>query len=197
MVDNRNYLIHPKTLALCLLLLGVTSLFLGFTGAYLYARITGGLEPMNLPVLFILNTFLLLLSSYLLVKGMQYYKNDLTEAYKRNLGLTLLITILFLLSQIVAWKQLYNKGVFVDHSNMASYLYIISGVHFAHVIIGIPFLAIFYWKALKTMVEPVSVLIYFTDPDKKRNLKLLTIYWHFLDALWIYLVLFFLLNQLI
>ena len=79
---------------------------------------------------------------------------------------------------------------------MASYLYIISGIQFAHVIVGIPFLAIFYYQALKKMVEPVSVLIYFTDPVKRRQLKMLTIYWHFLDGLWIYLVLFFLVNLL-
>jgi cytochrome c oxidase subunit 3 len=51
--------------------------------------------------------------------------------------------------------------------------------------------------AYKRMKEPVSVLIYFSDPAKKRKLNLLTTYWHFLDALWIYLVLFFLINSLI
>jgi len=62
---------------------------------------------------------------------------------------------------------------------------------------GIPFLAWFYWMAKKKMVEPVSVLVYFSDPEKKLRLRLLTIYWHFLDGLWIYLVLFFWINYLI
>jgi len=197
MIDERkNYLIHPNFIALGILLMGVSALFIGFSFSYIYTRIQSDLEPLRLPLLFIVNTMILLGSSFVLVRSMHYYKSDLTEKYKKSLGLTLLLTILFLLSQIVAWKQLFSQGILIDHSNMASYLYIISGVHFAHVIAGIPFLAVFYFKAVKKMVEPVSVLVYFSDPVKKRQLKMLTIYWHFLDGLWIYLVLFFLVNLL-
>jgi cytochrome c oxidase subunit 3 len=194
--ENRNFLIHPSFIALGLLLMGVTALFVGFSFAYIYTRVQSGLEPLQLPVLFIVNTLILLASSYVLVKSMDYYRSDETEKYKKSLGLTLLLTLLFLASQIVAWKQLLTEGIAINHSNMASYLYIISGVHFAHVIAGIPFLAVFYYRAVKQIVEPISVLVYFTDPVKKRHLKMMTLYWHFLDALWIYLVVFFLVNML-
>jgi len=197
MIDHKkNYLVHPQIIALCILLIGVSALFIGFCFSYLYSRVQSGLPPLALPPLFIVNTFILLASSFTLIRSMKYYKADETESYKKMLGLTLLLTVLFLISQIYAWKQLYSQGIFIDHSNMASYLYLISAVHFAHVIIGIPFLAIFYYQAVKKMVEPVSVLMYFSDPDKKRKLKMLTIYWHFLDGLWIYLVVFFLVNLL-
>jgi len=194
--EKKNYLIHPQVIALFILLMGVSSLFIGFSFSYLYSRIQSGLPAFSLPPLFIVNTMILLASSYTLVRSMKYYKEDNTEGYKKMLGFTLLTTILFLASQILAWSQLYKQGVFVNHSNMASYLYLISAVHFGHVIVGIPFLMIFYINAMRKMVEPVSVLVYFADPDKKRKLKLLNIYWHFLDGLWIYLVLFFLVNQL-
>jgi len=85
----------------------------------------------------------------------------------------------------------------LSSDNMASYLYLISGLHFLHVIFGIPFLAAFVIVAYKKMKEPVSVLIYFSDPGKLRKLKILTIYWHYLDILWIYLVAFFSINLLI
>jgi cytochrome c oxidase subunit 3 len=87
--------------------------------------------------------------------------------------------------------------VFIDTDNSAGYLYVISGLHFLHVIAGLPFLGIFLWKAYKKMVDPVSVLVYFSDPEKRLKLRLLTIYWHFLDGLWIYLVLFFYINALL
>ena len=67
----------------------------------------------------------------------------------------------------------------------------------AHVLGGLPFLVQFYLAARKRMIDPVTVLIYFSDPQKQLRLKLLTRYWHFLDGLWIYLVLFFLINALI
>jgi cytochrome c oxidase subunit 3 len=60
----------------------------------------------------------------------------------------------------------------------------------AHVIAGLPFLVMFYRTACKRMVDPVTVLVYFSDPEKRLKLRLLTVYWHFLDGLWIYLVLF-------
>jgi len=195
--EQKNYLIHPNYIALGLLLMGLTSLFVGFSFSYIYLRVQSGSAPLALPPLFIINAIVLIIASYILHKAMQYYHEDRTEKYKQSLGLTLVLTILFLMSQIYAWKQLLTSGILVNHSNMASFLYIISGVHFAHVIAGIPFLAIFYYTAVKKMVEPVSVLVYFTDPVKRRRLKMLTTYWHFLDALWIYLVVFFLVNSLI
>lgn len=196
MVEERNYLIHPSYIALSLLLAGITALFLGFSGAYLYTRIQNGLPPLQLPLLFVFNTVILIAASFTLVKSMDYYKSDQTTKYQISLAVTLIITFIFLISQIIAWQQLYNQGIFVNHSNMASYLYIISIIHFAHVIIGIPFLAIFLIHSIKRMKEPVSVLVYFSDPDKRRKLKLLTIYWHFIDILWVYLVIFFLVNSL-
>ena len=197
MVDDRNYLIHPSYIAMTLLLAGVSALFLGFSAAYIYTRIQNGLEPFQLPLLFVANTGILIAASYVLKKAMDYYRDDDTAKYQRSLAVTLGLTIVFLVSQILAWQQLYNQGVFVNHSNMASYLYIISIIHFAHVVAGIPFLGIFLFFSIKKMKEPVSVLVYFSDPDKRRRLKLLTIYWHFLDILWVYLVLFFLVNQLL
>lgn len=197
MVEERNYLIHPSYIALTLLLAGVTALFLGFSGAYLYTRIQNGLEPLELPLLFVFNTVILVIASYVLVKAMHFYKSDQTQKYQMSLGVTLALTFIFLVSQLIAWQNMMSDGIFVNHSNMASYLYIISIVHFAHVIAGIPFLAWFLYSSIKNMKEPVSVLVYFSDPDKRRKLRLLTIYWHFLDILWIYLVVFFLVNQMI
>lgn len=180
-----------------LLLIGVSSLFIGFSASYVYSRVQFGLEPLQVPILFIINTGILILSSVVLGYAMKCYKADDTQRYQISLGIALALTIGFLISQIIAWQSLYNQGIFVNHGNMASYLYLISFVHFAHVIVGIPFLALFLFTSVKKMKEPVSVLVYFSDPDKKRKLKLLTMYWHFLDALWIYLVLFFLVNSFI
>ena len=196
MIEERNYLIHPTYIALGLLLAGITALFLAFSCAYLYTRIQNGSPALQLPIIFVYNTVILIVASYVLVKSMHFYKTDQTKNYQISLGVALTITIIFLVSQIIAWKQLYADGIMIDHSNMASYLYIISIVHFAHVILGIPFLALFLYHSIKRMKEPVSVLVYFSDPDKKRKLTLLTVYWHFIDILWVYLVIFFLINSL-
>ncbi len=197
MALEKNYLIHPQVLFTYLLLFGMSSLFIAFSAAFMYNRIQAGLPPIQLPSLFYFNTLILLLSSFALIKAKQSYLKDQTEQYKAFLLTTLLLSLIFLGMQILAWKQLYDSGIHLTYSNMASYLYVISFVHMLHLIGGIPFLAYFWFTAIKKMKEPVSVLVYFSDETKARRLKLLTIYWHFLDILWIYLVLFFLINFLI
>ena len=103
---------------------------------------------------------------------------------------------MFMVGQFIGWNDLSNHldSQFLS-SNLSSYLYLISGLHFAHLVAGLPFLLLFYYVAKKRMKEPVSVLVYFSDPEKKLKLNLLTKYWHFLDALWIYLILFFFINS--
>jgi len=178
-----------------LLLAGVTALFLGFSGAYIYSRVQNNLPAINLPPLFYLNTIVLALSSITLIHVKQCYLKDNTQRYQIMLALTLGLTLIFLCLQLIAWKSLIDQNILINSSTTTSYLYVISFVHFAHVIGGLPFLVLFTISAYKKMKEPVSVLIYFSDPAKKRKLNLLTTYWHYLDALWIYLVLFFLINS--
>jgi len=198
MKQERNYLIHPSYIVMFLVLAGVTALFLGFSGAYIYNRVQqSDIPPVKLPPLFYFNTLILIASSFTLKWAKKSYLDDNTRNYKIALLVTLGLTIFFLASQIMAWKQLYSSDIFVNYNNMASYMYLISGIHFAHVVAGIPFLIVFVVNAVRKMKSPVSVLIYFSDLAKKRRLDLFNIYWHYLDGLWIYLVLFFLVNWLI
>lgn len=197
MIPEKNYLIHPQYIILTLVLLGVTALFLGFSGSYLYNRIQQGVEPVTIPSLFFYNSILLLLSSFTMWKAKSAYLEDHTANFRRYLIVTLILTFTFLVAQYFAWKQMLDNNLDLAYSTMASYLYLISGLHFAHVIAGIPFLIYFIIEAYRKMKSPITVLLYFSDPGKKRNLTLLNIYWHFLDGLWIYLVVFFLINYLI
>lgn len=197
MNKERNFLIHPSYIVMILLLAGISALFLGFSGAYMYNRFQSGLPPIKLPELFYWNTMFLLGSSYALIKAKSYYKSDNTSGFKSALVFALLLSLSFLFFQIFAWLQLQGEDIFLNYSNMASYLYIISILHFVHVIAGIPFLIWFLIEAYKKMKSPVSVLIYFSDNAARRKLTLLNWYWHFLDILWIYLVVFFLVNYLI
>jgi cytochrome c oxidase subunit 3 len=197
MAKDRNYVIHPLYITITLVLASVTSLFIGFSVAYLYNRIQEGAPAIRLPILFYVNTLILVASSFSLTHAKKAYRLDNTERYQLMLGITLALSFLFIIAQLLAWHQLQQANVFIDGGNMGAYLYVISGLHFTHVIAGIPFLAFFLYTAVKKMKEPVSVLVYFSDPDKKRKLDILTIYWHFLDFLWVYLVLFFLINYLI
>jgi cytochrome c oxidase subunit III len=188
---------HPHNVLLILLLIGISAMFLSLTLAFIYTRIQSGIPAIKLPVLFFFNTLILLCSSGTMVWANRAYKADETANYQKALKATLALSFFFLIMQFVAWYQLLSSGVAINSGNSASYLYLISILHFAHVIAGLPFLGIFLYNARRHMKEPVSVLVYFSDPERRLKLRLLNIYWHFLDALWIYLMLFFLINYFI
>jgi len=195
--EYQSFAFHPYNVLLTLVLIGVTGLFLALTGALIYTRVQNGLPPIKLPMIFAVNTVILLGSSWAMMRAKQCYRDDDTQGYQNMLWLTIGLSLLFMLMQFVGWQQLFNNNVLINSSTSASYLYVISGLHFAHVIAGLPFLGFFLWTARKRMVEPVSVLVYFSDPEKRLKLRLLTVYWHFLDALWIYLVILFFVNYLV
>ncbi len=197
MATERDFLIHPIYIKITLVLGSITALFLGFSFAYIYSRIQSGEAPVDIPILFYANTILLTGSSYTLIETKKAYENDQTSRYKSLLWATMILSILFLIGQIFAWNQMIAMNIGLASSNMASYLYVISAIHLAHVIGGLPFLGFFIRDARKRLVEPASVLVYLSDPDKKRRLMALSIYWHFIDALWIYLIIFFLVNRMI
>jgi cytochrome c oxidase subunit 3 len=194
---QNNFAFHPYNVMMILVLLGVTALFLAFSVAFVYTRVQSDLPPMRLPILFLFNTIILLGSSATMVWAKRAYKADDTLNYQRALLTTMILSFFFMIMQGIAWYQLFANEIYIHTDNTAGYLYVISAMHFAHVIAGLPFLGIFLWTAKKRMKEPVSVLVYFSDPEKRLKLRLLTIYWHFLDALWIYLVIFFYLNYFI
>lgn len=185
-----------EKIGLFLLLLSLTMLFMAFSIGYVFTRSQNSVDGVYLPPIFILNSFILLASSYSMNKANKAYKDDNTQGYQKALTTTMMLTIAFMGAQVVGW--FYFKSLLIGDNigNGANYLYAISGLHFAHIIGGIPFLSVFLYNAYKKMQEPMTVLLYFSDPVKRMRLQLLTIYWHFLDGLWIFLVLFFLLNML-
>lgn len=182
---------HPYRILLFLTLGSLTVIFLGLTMSYLYSRIQTDVPPIAIPNIFIFNTLILLASSGTIIWANKAYLKDNTLHYQIALGLTILLTFLFMMMQFIGWNELISSSKFINSDNATSYLYLISGLHFAHIIGGLPFLILFFITAVKRMREPVSVLVYFSDPEKRLKLRLLTFYWHFLDVLWVYLVLFF------
>ncbi len=190
---------HPYNIIMMLSIGSLTMIFLALTAAFMYSRIQNGAEmpDIELPFIFIVNTLILLGSSATMHWAKKCYLQDETENYQLALIYTMILSIIFMISQYFGWRELFTSEIFINSNLSASYLYAISILHFAHVIAGLPFLALFLYTARKRMKEPVSVLVYFSDPEKRLKLRLLTIYWHFLDALWIYLILFFFINSII
>jgi cytochrome c oxidase subunit III len=200
-MENRSFNIHPYRIMMTLFLAGLTMIFLGLSASYLYTRLNpvGGHSdpPVKIPHIFLFNTVVLLLSSWTLIQAKKSYLGDDTGKYQVWLSATLVLTGLFMGLQFLGWQHLLAENPNLATSNMRGYVYAISVIHFFHIIVGLPFLVAFVVVAFKRMKEPVSVFVYFSDETKLMKLKLLTLYWHFLDIMWLYLVVFFWANYFI
>lgn len=195
--DIKNLHLHPYKIMLGLLLAGVTMLFVSLTLSYLYQRVKMGIAPVILPPIFGINALLLLASSWTLHQAKKAYLADNTAVYTRQLFFTVFLTLIFVIAQFYGWKWMQNANMFPDSGPATGYLYALAILHLLHVAAGLPFFLLFLYTATQRMKEPISVLIYFSDPHKRLKLRLLEVYWHYLDVLWVYLVLFFSLNYLI
>ena len=100
--DDYDFRFHPQNVLMMLLLAGLTALFLAFSAAYIYSRVQNQSPPVAIPYLFVFNTLLLFGSGYTLKRAKICYLEDNTAGYQRSLLLTIIITSLFLMMQLIA-----------------------------------------------------------------------------------------------
>jgi cytochrome c oxidase subunit III len=196
MSNQENFAFHPRNVMMYLMLFGLSAMFLALTLSYTYTRVTMSTPPVKVPLIFAINTVILLTSSWMMIKSKEAYKNDNTQAYLKYLKNAMILSVLFMATQTFGWYILLQDNIAPQTNNSSGYLYVISIMHLLHVLAGLPFLYWFYYQAKKNLIEPVTVLVYFSDPSKQLSLRLLTLYWHFVDLLWVYLVLFFAVNMI-
>ncbi len=155
----------------------VTMLFAGFTSAYLVRRSGGDWEPVPLPGMLWLNTGLLLASSVAVEMARARMKEGRDQALKLWLQISTVLGAGFVIGQVLAWRELVRRGVFLPTSPHSSFFYMLTGVHGLHVVGGI--LALLY-ALYRVSRAPLG-------PSPERAVKLSATYWHFVDGLWLYL----------
>lgn len=189
---------HPRQLVLFGALAGIGVLFLMLTAAYLYSAPAWQWAHFKFPKTFLVSTIVLIAGSGTIRQAQIAYNANNGNALKKWVAYTLWLSLLFVVLQTIGWLQLQNAGIFVAGRPDGSYLYLLTGLHVLHVLTGIVFLGMYYMKLRRqiTTGDDVAELLFFSSPIKKINLGLLATYWHFIDALWIYLLLFFLFNHL-
>ena len=194
-----------------LLWLGIVSivmLFAGLTSAYIVRQGEGKWVDFALPQLFKLSSLIIILSSVTMQWGLVSVKKNNIRNLKTALLLTVILGFGFVISQYYAWTDLYHNGIVFtgtikdiktdfhyvpsgkesvtdvsDAGNVAgSFLYVITGLHVAHVLVGLIALIIVFSRAL---IGKYTVVNY-------NGVKMCAIFWHFLGGLWLYLFLFLL-----
>jgi cytochrome c oxidase subunit III len=178
-----------------LILSGITTLFGALSIAYVYTKVDKGMFSISIPWLFVVNTFILAASSVCIRLCTKYFDQKSEAPTLRWGSLTLITTLLFLTLQGVAWYKLLTQHITPGYSGGYGYLYAISILHFLHVSAGIPFLLRILLPLYAARRQGNASLI-FIDDHARRKLRHTAWYWHFIDVVWIYLMVFFLANNI-
>ncbi len=175
---------HPSTpsglypIFLLALLATVTMLFAAFTAAILISRSGSDWVPVQLPGIVWANALVILASSALLEMARRSLRVGEESLAPLWLGLAGMLGLIFLGGQLVTWSFLMEQGVFLPTSPHAAFFYMLSAVHGAHVLGGLGALA---WTLRNALSGAYSAYQY-------RGLSHAAIYWHYVGAIWIYLL---------
>jgi cytochrome c oxidase subunit 3 len=181
-MEKKNIKIHPHKFNLWVAIASILMMFAGLTSAYIVKRNQANWQTFDLPVAFWYSTVVIVLSSFTLVMAVRAFKQRMMSKYRWLMAATLLLGSLFIVLQVIGFQQLWNLGITLQGNVSYSFLYIIVGLHGAHVIGGIIALVVMCLQAFRTSVRNYSIV----------PVELMNTYWHFVDILWLYLLVFLL-----
>jgi cytochrome c oxidase subunit 3 len=167
---------------------GIVMLFTALTSAYIVRSASGNdWLPIVMPKVLWLSTAVILISSFTMEISRRSLKQQSDAGYGRWLTITVALGLGFVASQLFAWRQLARQGVYLASNPHSSFFYLFTAAHGVHVLGGI--LALSY-LLLRTRKRRDTV-----EGELRRigTADAATIYWHFMDGLWIclFLLLFF------
>ncbi|GAB3266752.1 hypothetical protein GCM10027347_34970 [Larkinella harenae] len=185
---------EPKRFILWLCMVGSVLLFTVLLVAYIVRRMGGDWRTITLPTVFMASTGVMLASSLTLHIANLAFRHERFPQYRIYLGTTLFLGVLFVILQVLGWRQLMMRGVYLQTNPSSSFLFLLSGLHLLHIVIGLIFLGIAFAEIIRRL-SYVEAFVYSVNPPNRLKLKLFTLYWHFVDVLWLYVFLFLLYNH--
>src|SRR4051794_13717748 len=167
---------------LFVLIAASTMVFAAFTSAFVVRRgLSEDWASMPKPSILFVNTIVLLVSSVVLDISRRALKKGNRSQFNFWWSLATGLGILFLLGQAYAWRELKAAGVYVSTNPASSFFYVLTASHAFHLLGGV--LALLY--------VDVQALRLRLGPAKRTAIDVAAIFWHFLDGLWLYLMVLF------
>lgn len=156
---------------------GIVMFFMALTSSFLVRKGLGNdWVPLNFPRILWFNTAVLLASSFTIQIARRHLHENQGDQFSRWWTVTTGLGVLFLGGQLLGWSQLAAQGVFLVTNPSSSFFYVLTASHGLHLLGGI--LVLFYvrfrnWKRSRITQATAADLV--------------SIYWHFMDGLWIFL----------
>jgi cytochrome c oxidase subunit III len=159
-------------------LAAIVMFFMALASSYIVRKGLGtDWQRTPMPPVVWFNTAILLASSFTIIVARRKLERGDREAFQSWWWVTTGLGVLFLSGQIIAWRQLAAAGMLLATNPSSSFFYLLTAAHGAHLAGGI--LALFYVTFRKWKRSRIS---------QSTAAELASIYWHFMDGLWVFLL---------
>jgi cytochrome c oxidase subunit III len=184
--------IVPSQTGIWVAVAAIAMMFAALTSAMVVRQGSAGdWGHFELPRILYFNTLILLLSSFTLEMSRRRFAQDPNFGRKELQGdvrspaqalqwlyVTMGLGLIFVLGQLVAWRELAAQGLFLATTPSSSFFYVLTAFHGVHLLGGVTGLAYVLHRLNRG-----------TGPRQKAALGVASVYWHFMDGLWVYLIL--------
>jgi cytochrome c oxidase subunit III len=177
--------VHPQKFMLWLGIVSILMMFAGWTSGYLVRKAEGNWLEFEMPRIFWYSTGVLILSSISMHLSVRAAKKDNFGTLKTAISVTFALGMLFLAMQIKGFYELVEQNLYFVGNPSVSFFDVFIFIHGVHVISGIIVLCFAFVAAWRMNIHA----------KRLDQIEMSAIYWHFLDALWLYLFLFLLYNN--
>lgn len=163
-------------------LASILMMFTALSSAYIVRSASANdWQPLTMPGVLWLSTALIVISSGTLEAARRKLKDTANDGHRRWLLFTVALGVGFLVSQLFAWRQLVRQGVYVASNPHSSFFYLLTAAHGTHLLGG---LAALTYLSLRRRAPHDNEL---AVAKAQAGTDAVTLYWHFMDFLWIYL----------
>ena len=159
-------------------LAGILMFFMSLVSAYIVRKGSTDWRAVSLPRVVWLNTAVLLVSSLALEAAHRAWERDDAKAFRGWWTAATALGVMFLAGQWVAWRQLAAAGVYLATNPSSSFFYLLTAAHGLHVVGGLIALGYVLGRSWMSLRATGGVAA-----------DIAGIYWHFMDGLWIFLLL--------
>lgn len=169
---------HNRKVALIVFLCIVGSVFfLLFAATHIRLALATDWVPAPQPVLLWFNSVVLVFVSIALEWTRASAVQGDVDSTRFRFWTVGFLTLVFLVLQLIVWKQLVDLGYAAQRNPANAFFYVITGVHGVHLLGGL----VAWWRALRRMTNDEE-----SDPYRMRlSVELCALYWHFLLFVWI------------
>lgn len=165
-------------------MVSMSMVFAGLSSGYIVAKSESWLFY-DIPIWFYISTIFIVASSFTMHKAKMLVKTDNQLEAVKWIKITLALGLSFAISQFLVWSSLIDQGFYFTgpgFKQSSGFFYVFTLLHLLHLAGGIVVLLVCWYKAANLKYSNGNSL----------GIELASIFWHFLDILWVYLFLFLL-----